>query len=104
MHRLNQPANPTAAGVAVPEHSIPQRKAVRLGVFLPKLDLGQQLAVLLIYFVDRTIVRLHAPEVPIVPGQPVSPDARSRDTTHDFTRFGLDQVDVSRSWNRLPIF
>ena len=58
---LHQPADPTAIGVAIPEHAVMDVHPVNVGVLPGQLDFRQQLAVLGIHFVDRAVVRFHTP-------------------------------------------
>ena len=99
-----QTANPAARGVGLPENAFADVQAVRLGIVLRQLNFRHRRPVFRIQFVDDASVGFHAPEKPVVPGEPVRPHSGRRNRADDFAGLGLHQKELSRSGNGHPVF
>src|SRR5438132_9846987 len=93
---LREAADPTARGVAVPEDAMADVEAVRFRILFRQLDFRHRRTVLRIQLVDDAPVGLDAPEVAVVPGEPMGPHSGRWDRSDDLAGFGFHQEQLAR--------
>src|SRR5579872_4825699 len=98
----NQPANPAARCVRVPECAFPKIQAVNLGIVLAQLDLSQRPPVGGIQLVNGAIDGFGAPQITAVPRQSVRANTGSRNAPDRHARLRLNQIYLLRGRHRHP--